>query len=143
MFIDASALVSILRREEDSADMVARIIAADGPCYVSAMVRFEATLAVARALSTLPQLTGFSRSELISEARSLVDDYLSEIGAGDIAIDTAIGHAAIDAAATYGKAVGHKAGLNLGDCFSYACAKSKNLTLLYKGNDFAETDLAG
>ena len=143
MFIDASALVSILRREEDSANIAARIRAGDGPCYVSAMVRFEATLAVARALSTLPQLTGFSRSELIAEARSLVDDYLSEISAIDMPIDTAIASAAIDAAAAYGKAVGHKAGLNMGDCFSYACAKSKKLPLLYKGNDFAQTDLAG
>jgi ribonuclease VapC len=142
MFIDASALVSILRREGDSAMMQARIAAADGPRYVSAVVRFEAVLAVARALSTLPNLADMARSELLREARSLVNDYLNEIGADDIAIDSAISNAAIDAAATYGKVVGHKAGLNMGDCFAYACAKSVNVPLLYKGNNFSETDLA-
>jgi ribonuclease VapC len=41
----------------------------------------------------------------------------------------------------YGKGSGHRAGLNFGDVFSYALAKLRNLPLLYKGNDFAETDL--
>jgi ribonuclease VapC len=36
----------------------------------------------------------------------------------------------------------HKAGLNFGDCFSYALAKVSGESLLYKGNDFALTDLA-
>lgn len=58
-----------------------------------------------------------------------------------LAIDDNIGSRAIDASARYGKAVGHKADLNLGDCFAYACAKSRDLPLLYKGHDFALTDL--
>jgi len=33
-------------------------------------------------------------------------------------------------------------GLNLADCFSYALAKSRDLPLLFKGNDFANTDIA-
>jgi ribonuclease VapC len=41
----------------------------------------------------------------------------------------------------YGKGR-HKAGLNFGDCFSYALAKVSGEMLLYKGNDFALTDLA-
>jgi ribonuclease VapC len=41
----------------------------------------------------------------------------------------------------YGKGV-HPAGLNFGDCFSYALAKERREPLLYKGNDFAKTDLA-
>lgn len=36
----------------------------------------------------------------------------------------------------------HKAGLNFGDCCAYALAKSLNLPLLFKGNDFAQTDIA-
>jgi ribonuclease VapC len=35
----------------------------------------------------------------------------------------------------------HKAGLNLGDCFSYALAKQTGKPLLYKGNDFSKTDI--
>jgi ribonuclease VapC len=42
----------------------------------------------------------------------------------------------------YGKGRGDSAGLNLGDCFSYALAKSLGEELLYKGADFAHTDVA-
>ncbi|MGL4490068.1 MAG: type II toxin-antitoxin system VapC family toxin [Rhizobiaceae bacterium] len=35
----------------------------------------------------------------------------------------------------------HKAALNMGDCFAYALAKAKGMPLLFKGNDFAQTDL--
>ncbi|MEA2754563.1 MAG: ribonuclease VapC [Aliidongia sp.] len=41
----------------------------------------------------------------------------------------------------FGKGSGHPAGLNFGDLFSYALAKVRNLPLLYKGNDFAQTDV--
>jgi ribonuclease VapC len=48
---------------------------------------------------------------------------------------------AYDAAKQYGKGNGHPAQLNFGDLFSYATAKSRGLPLLYKGHDFAQTDL--
>jgi ribonuclease VapC len=35
----------------------------------------------------------------------------------------------------------HPADLNFGDCFAYACARAYRAPLLYKGNDFAQTDL--
>jgi ribonuclease VapC len=35
----------------------------------------------------------------------------------------------------------HKAALNMGDCFAYALARSKGQAILYKGNDFSQTDL--
>ncbi len=41
----------------------------------------------------------------------------------------------------YGKGSGHKAQLNFGDLFSYALAKSRGIPLLYKGEDFAFTDI--
>ncbi len=41
----------------------------------------------------------------------------------------------------YGKGTGHPAGLNFGDCFAYALAKATGLPLLFKGNDFAQTDI--
>jgi ribonuclease VapC len=37
----------------------------------------------------------------------------------------------------------HRAGLNFGDCFSYALAKVSNQPLLFKGDDFTETDIVG
>jgi ribonuclease VapC len=42
----------------------------------------------------------------------------------------------------FGKGSGHPARLNFGDCFAYALAKDKNEPLLFKGTDFAETDVA-
>ena len=49
---------------------------------------------------------------------------------------------AFEAFHRYGKRSGHPARLNLGDCFAYACAKANDARLLYKGDDFARTDLA-
>lgn len=46
-----------------------------------------------------------------------------------------------DAFVRYGKGSGHPARLNLGDCFSYAMAKKGGVPLLYKGNDFPQTDM--
>ncbi len=42
----------------------------------------------------------------------------------------------------FGKGNGHAAALNFGDVFSYALAKTRGLPLLFKGEDFAETDIA-
>ena len=50
--------------------------------------------------------------------------------------------AAYAAFVAFGKGSGHPASLNFGDVFSYALAKTRGLPLLFKGNDFAETDIA-
>ncbi len=49
--------------------------------------------------------------------------------------------AAYAAFVAFGKGSGHPAALNYGDLFSYALAKVRGLPLLYKGNDFSETDI--
>lgn len=51
--------------------------------------------------------------------------------------------AVMDAYLGFGKGTGHPARLNFGDCFSYAMAKRLDAPLLFKGNDFARTDLGG
>jgi len=48
---------------------------------------------------------------------------------------------AVDAFDRYGKGRGHRAQLNFGDCLAYAVAKVQNVPLLYKGADFARTDI--
>jgi ribonuclease VapC len=48
---------------------------------------------------------------------------------------------AITAYQQYGKGRGQAAGLNFGDCFTYALAKLRNEPVLFKGNDFSRTDL--
>ena len=50
-------------------------------------------------------------------------------------------HHGLEAYAKYGKGLKSKAGLNYGDCFSYALAKVTGAPLLFKGGDFSETDI--
>ena len=78
----------------------------------------------------------------LSDARDIVDTLISRLYARNVDLTQDIGSAAIDAAVRYGKAVRHPAGLNLGDCFAYACARALSVPLLYNGDDSARTDLA-
>jgi ribonuclease VapC len=137
MFVDASVIVGILNLEPGWEELVKRLSSSTGRIYVSALVRFEATQGVARAAagSRKPDAEG------LLKARDLVDRFIVETSAENVVISEDIGSQAIDASARYGKAVGHRAYLNFGDCFAYACAKSLDVPLLYKGNDFAQTDL--
>jgi ribonuclease VapC len=142
MFIDASAIVAILAGEADADALIERIDRTGDPLFVSPLARFEAAVALARARTRKRRRVARPDARLVRSARKLVDDFLEEIGASEIAISGEIGDAALDAAARYGKAVGHPADLNFGDCFAYACAKSLRVKLLYTGGDFAKTDLA-
>jgi ribonuclease VapC len=69
-----------------------------------------------------------------------VNRFVQEIQATTIGIDDEIGREALRASRLYGKGR-HRAALNFGDCFSYACAKILNVPLLCKGNDFPQTDI--
>ncbi len=71
----------------------------------------------------------------------LLDDLLRLPMLEVVAPGTAETDAAYAAFVTYGKGSGHGAGLNFGDLFSYALAKVRGLPLLYKGDDFAKTDV--
>ena len=138
MFIDASAIVAILLREEGSDEIVRRIGDIKGQVYTSPIARYEATVSLARARSGQQKPT----ADQVVLAKDAVNSLLAEVGTKDIHITSSIGDKAIDAAMTYGKTVGHAADLNFGDCFAYACAKVYRTGLIYKGNDFAKTDLA-
>lgn len=72
----------------------------------------------------------------------LLDDLLRLPCFELVAPDKTIADAAYAAFITYGKGNGHPANLNFGDVFSYALAKVRGLPLLYKGDDFALTDVA-
>jgi ribonuclease VapC len=75
--------------------------------------------------------------EVAAEVNALLDALKVNIAAFDHQQATL----ALAAFARYGKGR-HPAALNFGDCCAYALAKSMNLPLLYKGNDFAQTDIA-
>ncbi|NTG40672.1 type II toxin-antitoxin system VapC family toxin [Rhizobium rhizogenes] len=143
MFIDASVIVAILNQEPGWQELAKRLAHVENACAVSPLVRFEAMLGIARAAVHKRSGPGTKPDPMIlQESRKLVDDLIAEIGATEIAITNTIGNGAMDAAAMYGKAIGHPADLNFGDCFAYACAKAYGSGLLYKGDDFAQTDLA-
>ena len=71
----------------------------------------------------------------------LVDDLLRLPAFELVAPGVAEMDAAYSAFVAFGKGSGHPAALNFGDVFSYALAKVRGLPLLYKGADFAQTDV--
>ena len=142
MFVDASVIVAILNKEPGWEELEKQLSAAAKPVYVSPLVRFEAVRGLARAAAENISKNTKATPEMLAHARGLVEDFATEVAAKDVMISVDIGNRAIEASMTYAKAVGHKADLNFGDCFTYACAKAHRLSLLYKGNDFSMTDLA-
>jgi ribonuclease VapC len=139
MFLDASVIVAIIAREPGWEEIVKRLEIADGAFVVSPVARLEAVLGIARKFQ---QPDKPKSKETVATANAAVTEFLSAIGATEIAVTSATGSIAIETAMIYGKAVGHPADLNFGDCFSYACAKALDIALAYKGDDFALTDLA-
>ncbi len=115
---------------------------ADGLIFVSPLVKFEAAVALARQKTPVAGASKKLSPELLRQAQRAVEAFVEDISAQEVAISPEIGRVALEASAAYGKSVGHIADLNFGDCFAYACAKALGATLLYKGNDFAQTDLA-
>ena len=134
-FLDASAIVAILSQEPDGDALLDRIESAGEPLYFCEVGVFEATFGLVRKKASAGRRAD---AVTIAEARSIVRDFLDRIGAEEVPID---GAAAIEVAARFGKVVGHPAQLNMGDCFAYACARAKGAPLLYKGEDFARTDV--
>jgi ribonuclease VapC len=101
---------------------------------------------------TVPALRLISAANLVEagivvEARQGPDAardlaYLLEEVAIDVEpVDAAQARLAVDAWRRFGKGR-HPAGLNLGDCFAYALARHRGEPLLFKGNDFTQTDVA-
>ena len=77
----------------------------------------------------------------VDEAETRLVEFIQEAGGVEMPITSAIGAVAVRAMARYGRGTGHPAKLNFGDCFSYACAKSAGVPLLFKGQDFIHTDI--
>ncbi len=73
-------------------------------------------------------------------SRQDLDEWLTLRRAGIVAVDLPLARLAADAFVRYGKGR-HPAGLNYGDCFAYALARQLGAPLLFKGGDFARTDI--
>jgi ribonuclease VapC len=130
MVLDASAIVAILKREAGHQRLIARLETAQDltTCGLSVL---EAVLALHR-IDRVP----------ISVAEDVVEAFLREASIALIPMGKPETREAIAAYARYGKGQGHPAQLNLGDCFSYACARTQSVPLLFVGNDFSQTDIA-
>jgi len=129
MFVDASALCAVLLGEPDGEEIAAKIKATK-KAITSPVAIFEAALAVARVVNG--DLAA-ARREVDSFVR-LADIALVPIGEAEL-------ERALDAFDRFGEGQ-HPARLNMGDCFAYACARTHGAGLLFKGDDFAKTDVA-
>ena len=78
----------------------------------------------------------------LSKVRAQIAALLTAVEIHIVAIGEVEAGAALDAHARFGKGR-HPARLNMGDCFAYACARTHNAPLLFKGEDFELTDVVG
>jgi ribonuclease VapC len=123
---DTSALIAILNDEADSDQFKHALRDADR-IVISTATLFEATCVV--------------RNPQIVDGPPRLDALIDELQPEIAAFDTAQLITARMAYARYGRGSRHAASLNLGDCFSYALARTRNLPLLFKGADFSHTDI--
>jgi ribonuclease VapC len=130
MFVDASAIVAIITREAEADVLADRLEAARAP-VTSPIAIFEAALGIRRL-----------RRSTVAEAYADVIEFLAMALVQVVPVSPGDADAALLAFDRYGKGQGHPARLNLGDCFAYAIARNNDLAILYKGDDFSQTDLA-
>ncbi|MPZ31284.1 MAG: PIN domain-containing protein [Rhodospirillales bacterium] len=125
MVVDSSALIAIYLDEPEKAAFALMIVSADGPCIGA---------------------PNFLEASMIAETRNgeagcrELDRIAANLGLRIASFDATHIQAAREAFRRYGKGR-HRAGLNFGDCCAYALAKALEMPLLFKGNDFALTDL--
>jgi len=129
VFADASALIAIIAGEADAADLADRLEAD--------------RLRLCSAVSVWETVAGLCRSHTYSvpAARTHVRRFLEAGNLQFVGIGEREFEIATDAYAQYGKGR-HPAGLNMGDCFAYACTRVNRAKLLFKGEDFTKTDIA-
>jgi ribonuclease VapC len=126
MVVDTSALFAVLLREPDS-HIYAEAIEAEAHPRIAAATLVEAgAVALGRG--------GFL---LLQELELLILESEFEI----ISFSAQHAQIATEAYRRYGRGIGNPACLNMGDCFSYALARALDQPLLYKGDDFARTDI--
>lgn len=127
MILETSALVAIVRQEPDAAVYVAALEKFGKPVRLSSASYLEAAIVVDE-----------SRDAILTRR---FDVFLDEAHIILEPVTPAQARIAREAYRDFGKGSGHPAQLNFGDCFAYALAKDKAEPLLFKGDDFARTDV--
>ena len=122
--VDSSALVAVVLGEPDAERFLNALVA--GPARLSCVSLVEAGMVV----------EARQGSDAARDLTILVDGTIEML----VPVDADHASAAINGWRKFGKG-NHPAGLNFGDCFAYACAKDSGISLLFKGNDFSQTDV--
>jgi ribonuclease VapC len=126
VIIDTSALIAILRDEPDASQFAEAIEAArERRMSAATYVELGAVIDGAR-----DPVASRRVDELIDVAQIKIEPVTSTQA-----------RIAREAYRDFGKGSGHAAGLNFGDCFAYALAREIGEPLLFKGGDFAQTDV--
>jgi ribonuclease VapC len=125
MVIDTSAVLAILFNEQDAAEFAKAVGDADEP-RMSAVNYLEAALVIDNRGDAMARR---EFDQFMRRSRILIDSVNYEQA-----------RIAREAYHDFGKGR-HRAGLNFGDCFAYALAKFADQPLLYKGEDFSQTDI--
>lgn len=123
LVVDPSAFVAIVQREPE-ADAFAAKIRSHSTRVMSAAGYLECAMVASR----------------WRNGREDLDAWLTRESIDVVEIDHTLARAAADAFERYDKGR-HPAGLNFGDCFSYALAQARSAPLLFKGDDFVRTDV--
>ena len=125
MIIDTSAIIAILFNEDD-AQIYARAITSADSCRISAATFVETAVVV--------------EAQTKNNGGRQLDAFIRRAGITIEPVTVEQAQIARQAFIDFGKGR-HPAGLNYGDCFSYALSKATREPLLFKGKDFARTDL--
>ena len=128
VFADASALIAIIAGESEALALV-DCLEAEPRRLCSAMSVWETVAGLCRSYT-------FS----VPSARARVRLFLDTLEFAFVDIGEREFEIAAEAYAQFGRGR-HQAALNMGDCFAYACARANQARLLFKGNDFAKTDI--
>ncbi len=124
--VDTSALVAILKQEPDAKVFAAAL--ANNVALVSSVSLLETAIVMAGRNGDAAALRPLD--QLVADAKLQIRSH-----------DAALTEIARQAFLRFGKGR-HPARLNFGDCAAYALAKSEGLALLFKGDDFSQTDIA-
>jgi len=126
MVVETSAVLAILLEEPEAAEF-AQLIEDDPAPVISAASVVEAGIVLV--------------SRYGPDARGDLQEFLAQGGLQVEPVTAEQAELALEAYQRYGKGR-HQAGLNFGDCFAYALCKATGQPLLFKGQDFAQTDIA-
>lgn len=130
IFVDSSAVVAMLAQEPDGPALADKL-EAESERITAPHVILESAMRLSSLFNVSP-----------GAADSRVTAMLRQSSVEVVPISEDIAHVAVEAFERYGKGRKSRAGLNFGDCLTYACAKAHGARLLFKGGDFAHTDIA-